>query len=516
MKRKRDAQKKPSVLAVRVQAKASLREASTQAQAKSNAQVRRSVCASSTQVRASMQAEAGMLAKTDMRTNARTKAKPLRKAILVAAFALAAVVALAACTEVGDTPQPSGSGSYEGVTTVVRAELPAKPAADDYEAQDELLGANALDEKFTDGLSAFSYRSAATVLGEKPQANGNFSPVSLYLALAMVQMGAAGETRDQIAAALGSSDAAATAEQCGNLMRLLATDHLSDVRLANSVWMRPDAQFKQPFVDAMRDQFYASLFLADFGTDAADKAMAQWIADNTEGTLAPTFRSQEGQLLSLIDTVYFKSEWAKAFEAEATEPGLFAVEGGDVQAAFMAQRLDRPQEIRQTETYTRASLGFVDGSVMTFVLPAEGADVQDLLADGALLEEAFASDATGEAFVTYRVPKFAFDSSYGLIPALEQLGVVAAFGDQADFSNLTDTPAYVSSVAQESHIGLDENGVEASAYTKVDIMEMSALPDPSVDGELELNLDRPFLYGIRTRQGVPLFIGICAQPDEAT
>ena len=101
------------------------------------------------------------------------------------------------------------------------------------------------------------------------------------------------------------------------------------------------------------------------------------------------------------------------------------------------------------------------------------------------------------------------------IPALERLGITAAFGDWADFSNLSRTPAYVSSVAQESHIGLDENGVEASAYTKVDIMEMSALPDPSVIGELELNLNRPFLYEIRTRQGIPLFIGLCTQPDEA-
>lgn len=502
MRRKRDTQIEPSVRAARMQAKASIREASAQAQAEANAQAR-----------AGIQVELGVLAKTGMQAN--TKAKSLRKAMFATVLALAAALALTACTQTGDAPQPSGSDSYEGVTTVARAELPAKPAADDYEAQDELLGANALDGSFADGLSAFSYRSAAAVLGEEPQANGNFSPVSLYLALAMVQMGAAGETRDEIAGALGSADAAATAVQCGNLMRLLATDPQSDVRLANSVWMRPDAQFEQPFVDAMRDQFYASLFLADFGTDTADKAMAQWIADNTEGTLNPTFESQEGQLLSLIDTVYFKSEWAKAFDAEATEPGMFAAEGGAMQAAFMAQRLDRPQEIRQTETYTRASLGFMDGSEMTFVLPAEGKGVQDLLADGALLEEAFAGETTGEAFVTYRVPKFDFDSSYGLIPALERLGITAAFGDRADFSNLSRTPAYVSSVAQESHIGLDENGVEASAYTKVDIMEMSALPDPSVIGELELNLNRPFLYEIRTRQGIPLFIGVCTQPDEA-
>ena len=44
---------------------------------------------------------------------------------------------------------------------------------------------------------------------------------------------------------------------------------------------------------------------------------------------------------------------------------------------------------------------------------------------------------------------------------------------------------------------------------------LSALPDPSVIGELELNLNRPFLYEIRTRQGIPLFIGLCTQPDEA-
>lgn len=451
--------------------------------------------------------------KRDTLSAARRLPKTMRKSTLIAMLALAAGFALVACSQ--STDAPPVAASYEGVTTVASAKLPSKPAAEDYEAQDELLGANQLDQAFLDELSTFSYRSAATVLADEPQENGNFSPASLYYALAMTQMGAAGPTRDEIATLLGASDVDATAQQCGNLMRLLATDQLSDVKLANSVWMRPDGAFKQPFLDVMNAQFYASLFQAEFGTAEADRAMAQWIADNTQGTLNPQFKSQEGQLLSIINTVYFKSEWAKAFDAEATQPGTFAAQAGDMQASFMSQRLDRPQEYRQTESYTRASLGFMDGSRMTFVLPAEGSDVQGLLADGALLEEAFSGESTGEAFVTYRVPKFSFDSSYGLIPALEQMGVSTAFGDRADFSNLTDTPAYVSAVMQESHIGLDENGVEASAYTKVDIMEMSALPDPTMVGELELNLNRPFLYEIRTKQGAPLFIGVCVQPDAA-
>ena len=135
-----------------MQAKASIREASAQTKAKANAQAR-----------AGIQVELGVLAKTGMQANAKTKS--LRKAMFATVLALAAALALTACTQTGDAPQPSGPDSYEGVTTVVRAELPAKPAADDYEAQDELLGANALDGSFADGLSAFSYRSAAAVLG---------------------------------------------------------------------------------------------------------------------------------------------------------------------------------------------------------------------------------------------------------------------------------------------------------------------------------------------------------------
>ncbi|CAK7034346.1 MAG: hypothetical protein PEGG_01442 [Paraeggerthella hongkongensis] len=432
-----------------------------------------------------------------------------RKGACALALVLTTGAVLAACSN-------SNGGvvsSYDGVATVLQAALPQKPAADDYEAQSKVLEDNKLDQAFLDNLSTFSYRSAPAVFAEASEANENYSPASLYYALAMTQMGAAGSTQDEIAALLGADNVDVTAQQCGNLLRLLAADQYSNVKLANSVWMSPDAEFNQGFVDVMRDQFYASLFQTDFGTPEADKAMGQWVADNTEGTLAPQFKSESQQLISLINTVYFKSEWSRAFDAESVSPETFNAETGKVTADFMVQRLDGPQEIRATDTYTRASLGFADGSQMTFVLPAQGVHARDLLADAAALEEAFTADSTGEAFVTYHVPKFSFDSSYDLVSSLKKLGVNRAFSDQADFSNLTDIPAYVSSVAQEGHIGLDENGVEASAYTKVDIMAMSALPDPAVVGELDFNLDRPFLYEIKSKQGAVLFLGMCGDPS---
>lgn len=431
---------------------------------------------------------------------------------VLTAGALACGVGLAGCSGSG---APTVDGSVDGAELVAQAAYPEKPDSGDYAAQEQLREDNPVDDAFIDELSVFAYRSAEKVLadGDGAAVNENYAPISLYYALAMTQLGAAGATSDEIGAVLGGDDVQTTAQQCGNLLRLLAADSSTDFKLANSMWMRPDATYKQGFIDTVTSQFYASLFTVDFGTPEADAALGAWIAQATEGTIAPDVKTQEGQLLSLVNALYYKGAWAHAFDADATETGVFRAVGGDVDADFMEQRIDKPREYRATDTYTRASLGFTDGSEMVFVLPAEGEDARALLADAATLKEAFTAEDTDEAYITYRVPKFSFDRSYGLIPALEKLGMTTAFGDDADFSNLTDIPAYVSSVLQESHIGLDENGVEAVAYTKVDIMEMSALPGPEVVGEFEFNLDRPFWYEIRSPQGAVLFLGFVGDPS---
>lgn len=439
--------------------------------------------------------------------------RPVCKLIVVLSVGVLAC-GLVACSQSGSTMSAT-SPSLEGATAVAQPTYPEKPDPDDYEAVDNVYADNQVDDTFVDELSSFAYRSAAEVLKEADAgvvANENYAPISLYYALAMTQLGASGTTADEIQAVLGSTDAQITAQQCGNLLRLLAVNPQADIKLANSIWMRPDTAYKQDFIDTASSQFYASLFTVDFGTPEADQALGAWISQATEGTIAPEVKTQEGQLLSIINTIYFKSAWANAFDAEATKMQTFHASDGDVDASFMSQRVDKPQEYRTTDTYTRASLSFMDGSQMVFVLPSEGVDVRTLATDAAALEEAFTAEETDEAFITYQLPKFSFDRSYGLIPSLEKMGMTTAFGDDADFSNLSNVPAYVSSILQESHIGLDENGVEASAYTKVDIMEMSAMPDPEVVGEFEFNLNRPFLYEIRSAQGAPLFVGVCANP----
>ena len=112
--------------------------------------------------------------------------------------------------------------------------------------------------------------------------------------------------------------------------------------------------------------------------------------------------------------------------------------------------------------------------------------------------------------VTWSVPKFNYGSSFKLKETLRDLGVARAFLPEADFSGITEQMAYISEVAQETHIAIDENGVEASAFTKIDYAG-AALPEDKA----EMILNRPFIFGITAANGTLLFAGVCMNPAAA-
>ena len=109
--------------------------------------------------------------------------------------------------------------------------------------------------------------------------------------------------------------------------------------------------------------------------------------------------------------------------------------------------------------------------------------------------------------VVWKIPKFEFGSQCDLTKALQAMGITKAFQSDADFSGMTDDIAFISSVEQHTHIAIDENGVEASAFTQIDYCG-AALPD----GKAEMILNRPFFYGITSSNGTLIFVGVCNNP----
>ena len=116
----------------------------------------------------------------------------------------------------------------------------------------------------------------------------------------------------------------------------------------------------------------------------------------------------------------------------------------------------------------------------------------------------------GESYsgeVVWKIPKFKFDTECELVGTLKTLGIENAFGPDADFSGITDDPASISVIIQQTHIGIDENGVEASAFTQISLFGV-ARPN----GRAEMILNRPFIFAITSANGTLLFIGTCSNP----
>ena len=437
---------------------------------------------------------------------AHRKRHPFRRRWAALAAALAVVVGIGFIlsrdqdAETILTPLDGAGGA------LLEVALPQAYAFEDYDARREIWDANPVDEGFLSALDTFSYETAAQVLSGDGE-NENYSPLSLYYALALASTGARGQTARELSALLGVSDRNALSQQCGNLYRTLYTDNeMGKLYLANSLWMAGGVTWKEAFVENAAEQFYASVFPADFSAPETGTRMSQWVSEQTNGLLAPTFDIDPEQILSILNTVYFKDEWTSRFDPEATAEDSFTrADGSTVTCDFM-NRIDYAGFSRG-EDFTRAGMPLKNMGQMIFILPDEGVELSELLASPEALQEAFEGGEDGYGQVTWKIPKFSFHTELDLKEPLKALGVQSAFRTDADFSGLTDQDAWFSAVRQETRISVDENGVEAAAYTEL-AYSGAGMPQDQAD----MILDRPFLYGVTAANGALLFIGVCADP----
>lgn len=342
--------------------------------------------------------------------------------------------------------------------------------------------------------------------------NRCYSPVSLYLALAMAGAGAAGETQAQIYTLLGAENTDTLAAGCKTMLDALQRDEKdSKLYLANSVWTRQGIETKPDYQTLLEQDFSAESFSVPFGQTRADEKMSAWVEQRTRGLLKPKFQHEADTVSVLLNTIYFKDGWAEPFSERNTENGDFTTAGGEiVRADFMQNR--SAGLAREGEDYRKGELSFRSGGSMFFVLPDEDVPLQQLLAERGL-QELLTDEGAQSRDIAWWLPKFRQGGEVQMIDLLRSLGVTDAFdADAANFSNGWDTSAYISEVRQGTALSVDENGVEAAAYTEISMKESAALVEP--ESPLEMRLDRPFLYGVRGADGTLVFVGVCADPTQ--
>lgn len=440
----------------------------------------------------------------------------MMKKILTVALCAAMLLSMAGVSYSADGG--STNSSSPTIQVLPAQPKPIKPVArvtepdvPEDEEEQSYFCIEATNPAFIESMQKFGAKTSSMVLTESGT-NQTYSPISFAYALGVLGSGASGQTARNIAKALETSTMTAASKG----LRWFYTTHYDDhegsvLKIANSLWLQEDYPIKEEFAKKAAEQFYASAYSVDFSEQATADAMAKWISEQTSGLLNPTFQANPDQILSIINTLYFEGAWVDSFDAANNTEETFTLEdGSEVDATYMNQTF-QGATYYETDDYTLFEVPFEGGQTMKFVLPKEGNALETLL-DQESLEQILSEQEESSvryADVNFKLPKFSFDSEFDLNEICKALGLEELLEGKADLSGITDERAKLSSVKQESHVEVDENGCKAAAYTKMDIMRMS-MPVPME--QYDFSLDRPFLFVIESQDEAPLFVGTVYNP----
>ena len=367
-------------------------------------------------------------------------------------------------------------------------------------------------------LDGFFKKTISEFLTGAGNENRVYSPLNTYIALSMLAEITAGDSREEILTLLGSESIEALRAQANAVWN---ANYLNDEKvksiLGSSLWMDEGCEYKQEAVDILKNNYYASTFQGKMGSPDYNKALQSWLNEQTGGLLE-NHTSNEGfdsqTVMALAATVFFRTKWEDEFDKSKNTDGIFKSPDGDVNCEFMNEKVY--SGVYYWGEKFSATQKRLKGGVMYFILPDEGVSIDEVMYDSEALEFMTSvsqyENAKGVR-VNFSMPKFDVDSSLDLQDGLNKLGVRSCFDfDTSDFSPIIEPKGgeelRVSKVSHAARVKVDEKGVVATSYVVIDMPGSAAPPDDEVD----FVLDRPFIFVITNRDGLPLFVGVVNQP----
>lgn len=333
-----------------------------------------------------------------------------------------------------------------------------------------------------------------------------YSPACLFEGLRAMRLGAAGATARELDSIVGSVPCE------GDWLGLeptspWASDHYVG-RMVAGVWLDekavPDAGFE---ADCETEGLPCAR--TDLAAPEAGAEISRWITKATEGLVSPAIELDARTLACVASALCLKDGWQTTFWERNTERAPFHAEGGDVDADFMVEEMELPVDDVAFGTLVRLPLS--NGSSMVLAQPAGSSSFSNALSEDQLFDAVAGMEGTRTS-VELHMPKFTCETTVDrTVALLSELGLATA--DHPDLSRMTGAGDAPVSYSHGARIAVDENGLEAGAYFAVAVA--AGLPDLEAEPPKprRIVLDRPFLYVVESRTGIPLFVGTVARPE---
>lgn len=429
------------------------------------------------------------------------------------------------------------TGSVQPIRAAVLAQaaqprIPARPndpssEGDAWSAYLEQLRQTEASCKAANSQALSFYKEASALFLDSPeQENGVWSPVSAYMALAMLAESTADCSRQQVLDVLGVADIDALRKEVSAVWENFyePLNGNESCIFANSLWLEDGVAYNRNTVDTLAHDYYADVYRGDLGSEEINADIQAWLNNKTGGLLSDAVKNagpdpRTDPLIALYSTVYFQTNWTEQFDEADNTTRLFHGPNGPTLETFMNQTYGT---LYWGDSYSAVRLWLRVGTDcgMWLILPDEDKTVSDVLAEGQYLDMIAAYDLsnpepswenTRRCVVNLSVPKFDVSSQFDMVEGLQALGITDAFDPAlADFSSsITDRSAYVSQANHTARVVIDEDGITAAAYTEI-TGALGFMPQDDMT-EIDFILDRPFLFVIASEQA-PLFVGVVNEP----
>lgn len=369
--------------------------------------------------------------------------------------------------------------------------------------------------EYQEGMQEFYLETIPEFLRGAEGKNRIYSPLNVYMALAMLAETTAGKTQTQILNILHTETLESLRDKAKTLWNAnYCDDGTVTSLLASSVWLSDSVQYNKEVLETLAATYYASSFSGEMGSEQYNKSLQEWLNDQTGDLLkeqASNISLDPITVFALATTVNFQAKWVDEFNSSQTEEELFHTETGEISCEFMKQSDN--SEYYWGEKFSAVYRNLQNSGTMLFILPDEEITAEELLADEETLN--FMTDYRSwenskSMTINQSIPKFDVASNFDFRELLKNLGATDVLSmEKADFTPLTMEPdVHLHQATHAARVMIDEEGCQAVAFT---VMESNGSSMPPEE-EIDFVLNRPFLFVIYGQDRQPLVVGIVNQP----
>ncbi|BFZ05356.1 hypothetical protein BsWGS_08395 [Bradybaena similaris] len=333
-----------------------------------------------------------------------------------------------------------------------------------------------------------------------------YSPYSIHSALSMTSLGARGETATELSTVLGL--VALTGNRAHLAYRDLITqlNSVTDVKLntANALFVNPNIPIEQQFVSDARSYHLAKSSNFDLAAvGGPEKEINDYVENKTHGiikNLLPKGSVNTDTVTVLVNTIFFNGTWQIQFPAWGTKTKDFQKLGGTkskVSMMFDERRVNIKRNVLGVDV---AELPFKGNRFSLYIALPNTVDGITAFESSLLVPRNVDQLFQGltPRRVRLSIPKFKIESSFKLIPPLQQLGLRKPFDmTTANFQGISSgRPLVISDALHKAVIDVTETGTVAAAATAVSIELVSMNVGPVET----FNADHPFVFFLRDKQ----------------